>query len=240
MKRHTLVLSMAGMAVLASGCVSPDGTPDNTGTGALVGAGSGAFLGAVAAGPRNSGGGALIGAAVGAIAGGLFGHMFDEDQQRRLHEQAPQTYERVDQSVPLSLADVKSLAKAGINEDVMINQIKNSRTIFHLSASDIIDLRDAGVTDKVINYMISTPVTVATTQPTTVVVQQAPPPAPVETIIVSPGPDYVWVDGEYVWNGGWFWVGGHWMYPPHPHAVWVVGRSWHDGRGWHNERGHWR
>lgn len=240
MKRHTLVLSVAGMAVLLSGCVSPDGTPDNTGTGALVGAGSGAFLGAVAAGPRNSGGGALIGAAVGAIAGGLFGHMFDEDQQRRLHEQAPQTYERVDQSVPLSVADVKSLAKAGINEDVMINQIKNSRTVYHLVSTDIIDLRDSGVSDKVINYMINTPNTVTETQPATVVVQQAPPPPPAETVIVSPGPDYVWISGEYVWNGGWYWVGGHWGYPPHPQAVWVVGRSWHDGHGWHAERGHWR
>jgi hypothetical protein len=35
-------------------------------------------------------------------------------------------------------------------------------------------------------------------------------------------------------------VGGHWGYPPHAHAVWIGGRSWHDGHGWHNSRGHWR
>jgi len=233
---------MAGMAVLLNGCVSPDGTPDNTGTGALIGAGSGALIG----GANGRGGeGALIGAAVGAIAGGLFGHMFDQQQQMRLREQSPQTYERVDQGMPLSLADVKALAKAGISEDVMINQIKNSHTVFHLSAADIIDLRDAGVSDKVVNYMINTPATVGataeTTPGTTTYIAQAPPPAPASTVtVVAPGPDYVWIGGEWVWNGGWFWVGGHWGYPPRLHAVWFPGRSWHDGHGWHNSRGYWR
>lgn len=239
MKRHTLVLSAAGMAVLLSGCVNPDGTQNNTGTGALIGAGTGAFLGAIAGGPRNGGAGALIGAAAGALAGGLIGNSADREQEARLKAQAPQTYERAVQGTPLSLADVKALAKAGISEDVMLNQIKNSRTIFHLTAADIIDLRDAGVSDKVVNYMISTPSTVSDSPPAQVVVDQAPPPAPVETVVVAPDPNYVWVGGEWVWNGGWFWVAGHWDAPPYPHAVWVVGRSWHDEHGWHTDHGHW-
>ncbi len=237
MKRHTLILSVAGLAVLLNGCVSPDGTPDNTGTGALVGAGTGALIG----GANGRGGeGALIGAAVGAIAGGLFGHLFDYEQQRRLHEQAPITYERVDQVQPLSLADVKSLAKAGVNEDVIVNQIRNSRTVFHLSAADIIDLRDTGVTDKVVNYLINTPSTVSENQPRPVLIHQPPPRAPVEVYVAAPGPEYIWLGGEWIWNSGWFWAGGHWAYPPHPHAVWLGGRCWQDRRGWHNERGHWR
>ena len=56
----------------------------------------------------------------------------------------------------------KSRAKAGISEEVICNQIGNSHTVFRLSAADIIDLRDAGVTDKVVNYMINT----ASTAPT--------------------------------------------------------------------------
>jgi uncharacterized protein YcfJ len=244
MKRHTLVLSVAGMAVFLGGCVNPDGSQNNTGTGALVGAGAGAFLGAIAGGPRNGGAGALIGAAAGALAGGLIGNSADREQEARLRAEAPQTYERAVQGTPLSLADVKALAKAGISEDVMINQIKNSRTVFHLTSTDIIDLRDAGVTDKVVNYMISTPSTVGASSETpggtTIYIQQPPPPAPVETVtVIAPGPDYVWIDGEWVWNGGWFWVAGHWGYPPHPHAVWIVGRSWHDDHGWHNSHGHW-
>ena len=241
MKKQLLISTLAGLAVLLSGCVSPDGSADNTGTGALIGAGTGAFMGAMAGGPEHGGGGALIGAAAGAIAGGLIGHLVDQDQERRLRAQAPQTYERVDQGTPLSLADVKALAKAGIAEDVIINQIRNSRTIFHLSAPDIIELRDAGVGDKVINYLINTPTTVAAaaaSQPR--YVAQPPPTPPVETYVVAPAPGYLWAGGEWVWSGGWYWSAGHWACPPRPSAVWVVGSWSHESRGWRGERGHWR
>ncbi len=46
-------------------------------------------------------------------------------------------------------------------------------------------------------------------------------PAPIiETAPPSPGPDYAWVDGDWVWNGGWVWVVGHWDLPPFPNGVW--------------------
>jgi uncharacterized protein YcfJ len=244
MKHHSLILALAGSAVLLSGCVNPDGTQNNTGTGALVGGAMGALTGAAIGGRNHGGQDALIGAAAGALAGGLIGNAADREQEARLKAQAPQTYERVDQGAPLSIADVKALAKAGISEGVIINQIRSSRTVFHLSAADIIDLRDAGVTDKVVNYMINTPTTVGAipeTSSSTTYIQQAPPPLPVETVtVVIPGPDYVWIGGEWVWNGGWFWVGGHWGYPPYAHAVWIGGRSWRDEHGWHATRGHWR
>jgi hypothetical protein len=168
----------------------------------------------------------------------------DQEQNARLRAQAPQTYVKVDQGQPLSVADVKALAKAGISEDVIINQIKNSRTVYHLSTADIIDLRDSGVTDKVINYMINTPSllgdTLATAPQTTVAVSQPPPPAPVETMVVAPGPDYIWIGGEWIWNGGWVWRAGYWGYPPRPGVIWVGG-SWSRGPGgWHREPGHWR
>jgi len=35
------------------------------------------------------------------------------------------------------------------------------------------------------------------------VVAETPPPAPVETMVVAPGPEYVWVGGEWILNGGW-------------------------------------
>ena len=243
MKKHTLVLSVASLAVLLSGCVNPDGSQNNTGSGALIGGVFGALTGAAIGGRNHGGQDALIGAAAGALAGGLIGNAADREQEARLKAQAPQTYARIDQGTPLSIADVKALAKAGISEDVMISQIHNSRTVFHLSAADIIDLRDAGVTDKVVNYMIDTPASVGanTATPSTVVVQQAPPPPPVETVVIAPGPDFVWIGGEWVWvSGGWIWRAGYWGHPPYGHAVWVGGRTWHDGRGWHAERGHWR
>ena len=243
MKHHSLILAVAGSAVLLAGCVNPDGTQNNTGTGALVGGAMGALTGAAIGGRSHGGPDALIGAAAGALAGGLIGNSMDREQEARLQAQAPQTYQRVDQGAPLSIADVKALANSGISEDVIINQIRSSGTVFHLNAADIIGLRDAGVTDKVVNCMINTPATIGTTPETSsaTYIQQSPPPPPVETVtVVAPGPDYVWIDGEWVWNGGWLWVGGHWGYPPYSHAVWVSGRSWRDVRGWHVARGHWR
>jgi len=244
MKIHALTFAVATSAVVLTGCVNPDGSQNNTGTGAFIGGAFGALTGAAVGGRNHGGQDALIGAAVGALTGGLIGNAADREQEARLKAEAPQTYAHVDQGTPLSVTDVKALAKAGISEDVIIAQIKNSRTVFHLTASDIIDLRDSGVTDKVVNYLINTPSTVGataeTTGGTTTYIQQAPPPPPVETVLVAPGPDYLWIGGEWVWNGGWFWVGGHWSYPPRPRALWAPGRVWHDGHGWHNYRGHWR
>jgi outer membrane lipoprotein SlyB len=242
MKQHPLILAMAASAVVLTGCVNPDGSQNNTGSGALIGGAFGALTGAAIGGRHAGGADALIGAAAGALAGGLIGNAADREQEARLKAQAPQTYAKIDQGTPLAVADVKAMAKAGISEDVIINQINNSRTVYHLSAADIIDLRDAGVTDKVVNYMIDTPATVGanTAATSTVVVQTPPPPPPVETVVVAPAPDYVWIGGEWIWAGGWVWRAGYWGLPPHGHAVWIAGRSWHDDRGWHAERGHWR
>jgi outer membrane lipoprotein SlyB len=243
-KIHSLVFALATSTVVLTGCQNPDGTQNNTAGGALIGGAIGAVTGAAIGGPRNGGAGALIGAAAGAVGGLLIGNSMDQEQNARLRAQAPQTYVKVDQGQPLSVADVKALAKAGISEDVIINQIKNSRTVYHLSTADIIDLRDSGITDKVINYMINTPSllgdTLATAPQTTVVVSQPPPPAPVETMVVAPGPDYIWIGGEWIWNGGWVWRAGYWGYPPRPGVIWVGG-SWSRGPGgWHREPGHWR
>jgi uncharacterized protein YcfJ len=241
MKMYRLIFVVATLSVVLTGCMSPDGTPDNTGTGALEGGAIGAFSGAVIGG-RNAGPGALIGAAAGMIAGGLIGHSMDQDQQMRLREQSPQTYVRVDQGQPLGMTDIKALAKAGVSDDVIISQIKTSHTVFRLSAADIIDLHGAGVSDAVVNYMINTQSTAdAAPATTTTVVQTAPPPPPDETVtVVAPGPGYMWVDGEWVWNGGWIWVAGHWGYPPYPHAIWIRG-DWDRGpHGWYRSPGHWR
>jgi hypothetical protein len=54
------------------------------------------------------------------------------------------------------------------------------------------------------------------------VVVSEPPPAPiVETVTVSPGPDFVWIGGAWVWRGHWVWEHGHWARPPRPGLVWV-------------------
>ena len=217
MKRygHLFVVAIAGISV--TGCMSPQGRPDYTASGALAGGATGAIVGSMA---HNHGAGAAVGAAVGALAGGIIGHGMDQAQEEQLRAQAPQTLQRVEQGMPLTVQDVKALVKAGVGDDLIISQIRNSRTVYHLSTADIIDLKNAGASDVVIDFMINTPSQI---QSATVAGETGtlPPPPVHETVVMAPGPDYVWVGGSWLWLGDhWGWRGGYWhrpVYPYHPY-----------------------
>ena len=238
MREKILVLGLAASALAFAGCETPYGTPDRAGTGALAGGGIGAVSGAlIGSASGHAGAGALIGGALGAVTGSLIGHSMDMQEQERLRMQAPATYVRVEQHQPLTVADVKAMSSAKVSDDVIISQIRISRSLYHLSASEIIDLQNSGVSQSVLSFMINTPTLYGNT---TEVVAQAPPAPPVETVVESPGPTYVWAQGEWVWNGTWVWVPGHWVYPPRPHTVWVAGYWRHDAYGWHRVPGYWR
>jgi hypothetical protein len=56
----------------------------------------------------------------------------------------------------MGLADVKALVKAGIADEVLMSQIQQSRVVYRLSTQEIIDLKESGVSNKVIDYMINT------------------------------------------------------------------------------------
>lgn len=229
-----VVALVAGLAL--TGCYTPDGRPDRTGSGALGGAALGATSGALIG---RSPGAALIGGAIGAIGGGLIGHAMDAEDRARLQAQAPQTYTRIDQGQPLGITDVKAMAQAGVSDEVIISQIRATHSSYRLSSSDIIDLNNARVSQKVIDFMINTGGT-SQGQVQTVYVAQAPPPPRVETVYVSPGPGYVWVGGEWEWRGRWVWTSGHWAYPPRPGVVWVSATWVHGPRGYYRHHGHWR
>src|SRR5215469_4619609 len=149
-KLQVLTITLAASAVILTGCTYPNGAPNNTGTGALIGAGSGAAMGA-ALGGRDAAAGGVIGGIFGAITGTIIGSSIDQAQAEQLRAQAPVTYVHVQQSQPLTVDDVKALARANVSDDVIISQIQNSHTIYRLSAQDIIDLHSAGVSDKVVN-----------------------------------------------------------------------------------------
>jgi len=74
-----------------------------------------------------------------------------------------------------------------------------------------------------------------------VYVRTAPPPPVTETIVASPGPDFVWIRGYHRWDGDHYvWVGGRWeRHPPGRHA-WVEGHWRHNHNGWYWQEGHWR
>jgi surface antigen len=215
MKRYGNLLVIAVVVISTAGCMSPSGRPDYTASGALAGGATGAIAGSMA---RHQGSAPLVGAAVGAVVGGLIGHGMDQAQEEQLRAQAPQTLQRVEQSQPLTVADVKALVKAGIGDDLVISQIRNSRTVYHLTTADIIDLKNSGVSEKIIDFMINTPTQIPSAE-VAGVAGNAPPAPPPETVVVAPGPDYVWVGGAWVWFGDrWVWHPGYWHRPLHPYV----------------------
>ena len=216
MKQYGHLLLVVIFTISIAGCYTPQGRPDYTASGALAGGATGAIIGSATG--RHHGSDGLVGAAVGAVVGGFIGHGMDQEQEARLRAQAPQTLQRVEQGQPLTEADVESLSKAGVSDEVIISQIRNSRTVYHLTASDIIGLKNAGVSEKVINFMINTPTQIPSAEVAGVVGPTPPAPLP-ETVVVAPGPDYIWVGGAWVWLGGrWVWHRGYWYRPRHYHG----------------------
>jgi uncharacterized protein YcfJ len=212
MKWKLCLIAATGASL--TGCVSPDGRSDYTASGALVGGATGAVLGSMT---RNHGAGALVGGAAGAVVGGLIGHGMDEVQEVRLRAQAPQTLQRIEQGNPLTVADVNALVVAGIGDDLIISQIRNSRTVYHLGTADIINLKNTGASDALVDYMINTPTQVQSAT-VTAEVRSVPPAPRAEVMLPAPGPGYVWVDGSWIWLvDHWAWHGGGWHRPGRLH-----------------------
>jgi len=152
-----------------AGCMSPVGP--NQATGAVVGAATGAIIGG---GLRNNPGDAILGGAIGALIGALAGKDVDDS-----------TRTRVSQGQALTLEDVKSLTSAKVGDDLIINQIKATRTVYRLSSAQIIELKNAGVSQKVLDYMINTPTTQKSSDASVPVAVPVPLP---EIILPFPGP----------------------------------------------------
>ncbi|QNM95249.1 hypothetical protein [Chitinimonas koreensis] len=57
---------------------------------------------------------------------------------------------------PLSVDDVIALSKQGTTPNALIAMIRDSRTSYRLSASDIVRLNKAGVAEPVLDYMQQT------------------------------------------------------------------------------------
>ncbi|MCS7337080.1 MAG: glycine zipper domain-containing protein [Verrucomicrobiae bacterium] len=242
MKGTKLLSGIVAAGLLASGCQTPEGEPDRTATGALAGGALGAITGAVIGHQSGRGAeGAAIGGAIGALTGGLIGHSMDQEQRARLRARAPETLTRIERGQPLGLADIKAMAQAGVSDDVIISQIRATGSTYRLSAADIIELHNAGVSSRVIDYMINTgtqrPRSETSERETRVAYVQEPP-VIIEEVAVCPGPKYVWVRGGWIWDGHCSWVSGSWVVPPHPHAVWVRGYWMRTSYGWHHGSSH--
>jgi hypothetical protein len=150
------VVSVVALSLLGAGVA---GCESNAGTGALIGGAAGAGIGAIAGHQShgNTVGGALIGGAIGAIGGGLIGNEMDKNE--RAQAQARQEAAARDSSPAargVSRQDVIDWVRRGDRDDLIIDRIDRSATVFHLTSKDENTLRDAGVSEEVIRVMKDT------------------------------------------------------------------------------------
>ncbi len=73
------------------------------------------------------------------------------------------------------------------------------------------------------------------------IVESAPPPPPLERRPGSPGADYVWDPGHWVWyEAAWRWQPGRWLRRPNPEAQWMNGYWQPHARGFIWVDGEWK
>jgi hypothetical protein len=99
----------------------------------------------------------LIGAAVGAIGGGLIGHGMDKNDEKQKRREDASSYRERETHAPavagrVGKSDVMEWSRNGTKEDVIVDRIERSGAT-RLSTADERELRDAGVSDRVIRAM---------------------------------------------------------------------------------------
>jgi hypothetical protein len=161
-----------------------------------------------------------------------------------LAAQSPQTLQWVDSGQPLSVSDVKALVKAGISDDLIIGQIRNSRTVYYLRTADIIDLKNFGASEKLIDFMINTPSQIPSAE-VAAVAGSAPQPPVNNQFVVVPAPGYYYpyyrvAPGWFWFGGSWVWRDGYWRGPRRSYGGWGRGGWGRGGYGRGGDRRGWR
>ena len=154
--------------ILVSGCQSMNSTEKGALAGGGIGAGAGALIGHATG---HTGAGAVIGGLTGGLLGGAIGNDVDKEKARQ---------ERIAAATPppLQLTDIASMAQQHIGDNLIINQIRTTGSVYQLTSDQIVWLKQQGVSDVVITEMQATayrPVRRVYT-PAPVVVYEPPPP----------------------------------------------------------------
>lgn len=189
---------------LTSGCTTMNNTERGALGGGIIGTAAGTAIGAATGKPLL---GATIGGLAGTAGGALLGNEADKDEaQQREIAQAAALAEAQQQRERLGIADVIALAQAGHNDQVIINQIRSTRSTFQLTVSDLTMLKNSGVSDRVIAEMQASraiapsPVIVREPRSTTVIYEAVPPPVvvrPAPVMLVGPPVRYRYSGGFY-------------------------------------------
>lgn len=190
---------MLSVVLATAGCQSPYHSDRGAVLGGLLGAGTGAVIGSATGQPLA---GTAIGAGLGALGGAAVGNAIDESEAKNRAMIAQQMGRQI-QSGAVTINDVVSMTKAGVNEDLIVNHVRANGMAAPLQANDLIMLQQEGISQKVIAQM------------------QASPPRPavqqVQPVVVEPGPTPVIVE-EYHYAPYWG--------PPHHYCRHPPGVSW--------------
>jgi hypothetical protein len=141
----------------------------NTDKGALAGAGLGTAAGAIIGhAAHNTTAGAVIGAVAGTAIGATAGAAADEHQARQAVAQ-----DVAARGGPVTLEKVVEMVHSNVSDQIIVDQIHMTRTVYQLTADQIVWLKQNGVSDYVVHEMEMT------AYPRRGVVVVEPPPPPV-------------------------------------------------------------
>ena len=206
MRTQSLILGITVFAAARGGCSHMNNTEKGVGLGGAIGAGTGLAIGAATGNPKT---GAMVGGLVGAGIGGIAGSEKDREVQEKRdlqQAQAVATTQAQVQQQRMGLTDVVHMSQQGHDEQVIINQIRSTGSVFQLSGSDLDFLKTNGVPSRVIVEMQNakgSPVVMQPARP--VVIREQP------TVIYRDPPPVVIYERRR---------------PPPPPGVFIGYRSW--------------
>jgi len=145
-------LSIALAPLILTGCQGMSHTDKGVLGGAALGTGLGAAIGSAS---KNTGAGAVIGGLAGGLAGGLVGSSIDETEKRQEARLAAAQAAQPP-APPLGLTDIVQMTQQRISDSIIIQQIRTTHSVYHLSPADLQWLNANGVSDAVVMEMQAT------------------------------------------------------------------------------------
>lgn len=102
------------------------------------------------------------------ISGGAFGSNFsgvpstvigtnlDTQDKKVMEQSSPRTVDRMDRGDPLTINDIIKLHESGISDETTLRYIRQTKTSYDLNQAQIRRLQNAGVSQRVIDFMLET------------------------------------------------------------------------------------
>lgn len=79
----------------------------------------------------------------------------DMQDRKVMQRSSPRTVDRMDRGEPLTLNDIIKLSQSGVNDDHILQYMQSTKSSYHLSQTQIRRLQDAGVSQRVLDFMVN-------------------------------------------------------------------------------------